>query len=326
MKRILSIDGGGIKGMFPATFLAELEASVERPLWEYFDLITGTSTGGIIAIGLAMGVPASTIRDLYGEKGPEIFGQERTGWKGTWDRGVAQARWLSWGPKHQSESLHSQLHSILGKLKIGHAKTRLMIPAFHGKTRQVYIFKTPHHERFQTDFNVLASDAAMATAAAPTYFREFMTTQDVGLVDGGLWANNPTGVAVAEGIGTLKWKPDEIKVLSVGCLEDVEEMPKATGAIRFARKMSGFFMAGQSYGSLGIAHILTGHVGGSDHKAIYRVNQMVPAGNYGLDNTARIADLKDRAMVEARNQKPDLQKAFFTEPAERFEPIYEVAA
>lgn len=326
MKRILSIDGGGIKGMFPATFLAELEATVERPLWEYFDLITGTSTGGIIAIGLAMGIPASTIRDLYEEKGPEIFGQSSSGLNGALQRGIAKARWLSWGPKHQSETLHEHVSSILGDRKIGHANTRLMIPAFHGKTRQVYIFKTPHHERFQTDYNVLASDAAMATAAAPTYFKEFVTSQDVGLVDGGLWANNPTGVAVAEGIGTLGWRPDEIRVLSVGCLEDVEEMPKATGAIRFAHKMAGFFMAGQSYGSLGIAHILTGHVGGSDHRAIFRVNQTVPAGNYGLDNTARIADLKDRAMVEARNQKPDLKRVFFENPADRFEPFYEVAA
>lgn len=326
MKRILSIDGGGIKGMFPATFLAELEASVDRPLWEYFDLITGTSTGGIIAIGLAMGIPASQIRDLYEEKGPEIFDQERNGLRGAVDRGLAKARWVLSGPKYHSDNLQTHLTSILGDRKIGHAKTRLMIPAFHGKSRQVYIFKTPHHERFQTDYNVLATDAAMATAAAPTFFREFVTDQDVGLVDGGLWANNPTGIAVAEGIGTLKWKPDEIRVLSVGCLEDVEEMPKASGAIRFARKMSGFFMAGQSYGSLGIAHILTGHVGGADHKAIYRVNQMVPAGNYSLDNTARIRDLKDRAMVEARNQKPDLLKAFFQEPAKKYEPIYEVAA
>jgi patatin-like phospholipase/acyl hydrolase len=65
MKRILSIDGGGIRGTFPAAFLASLEADLDRPIGEYFDLIAGTSTGGIIAIGLAMGLPAKDILALY---------------------------------------------------------------------------------------------------------------------------------------------------------------------------------------------------------------------------------------------------------------------
>ena len=325
MKKILSIDGGGIKGVFPAAFLAELEEDVGEPLWSYFDLIAGTSTGGIIAIGLAMGVPASKIRELYVSKGPRIFSQERSGFRGWLDRARAGARFYVSGPKHSSDILREEVQGILGGRLLGEAKTRLMIPAFHGKTGKVYIFKTAHHDRLKTDYREFASDAAMATAAAPTYFQEFMTANDVGLVDGGIWANNPTGIAVAEGIGTLGWSPSDIRVLSIGCLEDVDEMPAATGALRFARKMAGFFLSGQSHGSLGIAHILTGHLGGADHKAIYRVNQMVPKGYYSLDDTSKIKALKDRALVEARIQKPDLERVFFAAPAETFIPVYEAA-
>ncbi len=76
-RRILCIDGGGILGTFPAAFLAGLEPDVDRPIGSYFDLIAGTSTGGIIAIGLAMGLRASELLDLYEKRGPEIFGQGR---------------------------------------------------------------------------------------------------------------------------------------------------------------------------------------------------------------------------------------------------------
>jgi uncharacterized protein len=75
IRRILSIDGGGIMGTQPASFLASLEEDLDRPIGEYFDVIAGTSTGGILAIGLAMGIPARDLLDLYVRRGPHIFGQ-----------------------------------------------------------------------------------------------------------------------------------------------------------------------------------------------------------------------------------------------------------
>src|ERR1700680_4208414 len=74
--RILSLDGGGIRGVFPAAFLARLEEHLEYPIGRYFDLIAGTSTGGIIAIGLGLGLSAGDILKLYVEQGPAIFDQE----------------------------------------------------------------------------------------------------------------------------------------------------------------------------------------------------------------------------------------------------------
>ena len=89
----------------------------------------------------------------------------------------------------------------------------------------VHVFKTAHHPRFTTDCQELAVDVAMATAAAPTYLPAHVTARGLGLVDGGLWANNPAGLAVAEGIGTLGWAASDIRVLSVGCLDDALEIP-----------------------------------------------------------------------------------------------------
>lgn len=322
MRRILSIDGGGIRGTFPAAFLAALEDDLDCPIHEYFDLIAGTSTGGIIAIALAMGLPAKDILDLYENRGPEIFSQTHTGLRGAAERAIRKVRWATWGPKYNADGLQSAINDVLGERKIGEAKTRLMIPAWHQQKGDVYIFKTAHHERFKTDYKDFARDAAMATAAAPTYFREFITARDVGLVDGGIWANNPTGIAVAEGIGTLGWNPKEIQVLSIGCLEDVVAMRDAYGAARLAPKLAGLFMAGQSFGSNGLAHILTGDVGGANHKAIHRVTQQVPEGFFTLDDTSKIQELKSRAFAEARIKKPDLMNIFFASPAEPFEPIY----
>ena len=319
IRRILAIDGGGIRGTFPAAFLANLEEDLAEPIGGYFDLIAGTSTGGIIAIGLALGLSAADILKLYEDKGPEIFAQTHSGIRGWAERRMRKARHV-FGPKYSAQPLRDALQEVLGERRLGDAQTRLVVPAWHPQTQGVYIFKTAHHRRLKTDHKELAVDAAMATAAAPSYFEQHITANDVGLVDGGMWANNPTGIAVVEAIGMLDWPASSLKVLSIGCLEDVKVVREAYGAARLAPQLSSLFMAGQSHGSLGIAQILAGH--SDEHKAVYRVSQPVPDGFYSLDDTSRIRSLKDRAFAEARIQKPILQTQFFGTPAEEFKPIY----
>lgn len=319
-RRLLCIDGGGIRGTFPAAFLANLEEDLDQPIGRYFDLISGTSTGGIIAIGLALGMSAADILKLYEEKGPSIFAQTRGGLAGWLARRFRWGRWMFWGPKYCAEPLRGALHGVLGDRRLGEAQTRLVIPAWHPQTQRVYIFKTAHHPRLKTDYKELAIDAAMGTAAAPSYFAQHVTANDVGLVDGGLWANNPTGIAVVEAVATLGWSASDLKVLSIGCLEDIKVVREAYGAARLAPQLASLFMAGQSHGSLGIAQILTGDP--HERRAIYRVSQPVPDGFYTLDDTRRIRDLKDRAFAEARIQRPILQPEFFGEPAEEFTPLY----
>lgn len=320
LRRILTIDGGGIRGTFPAAFLANLEEDLDEPIDRYFDLIAGTSTGGIIAIGLALGMSAAEILKLYEDKGPAIFAQTHSGLPGWLSRRFRWGRWMFWGPKYSVAPLRDALHETLGDRRLGEARTRLLIPAWHPQTQGVYIFKTAHHSRLKTDYRELAVDAAMATAAAPSYFAQHITANDVGLADGGLWANNPAGIAVVEAIATLGWPAGNLKVLSIGCLEEVKEVHEAYGAARLARQLASLFMAGQSHGSLSVAQILTGDP--HERKAIHRVSQPVPDGFYGLDDTRRIRSLKDRAFAEARIQKPILQSEFFTGPAEEFVPAY----
>jgi uncharacterized protein len=91
----LTIDGGGIRGTFPAAVLANLESELEHPIGRYFDLISGTSTGGIIAIGLALGLKASEILDLYENEGPAIFAQENSGLRGAISRKYRLGKWLT---------------------------------------------------------------------------------------------------------------------------------------------------------------------------------------------------------------------------------------
>lgn len=324
MRRILSIDGGGIRGVFPAAFLAGLEDELEQPIGRYFDLISGTSTGGIIAIALAMGVSAKEVLALYEENGPEIFDQDQDGVIGWFKRRYRDGRWALWGPKYETDALEAAIRSVLGERKLGEAQTRLMIPAWNAATRKVYVYKTAHHERLTTDYKDPAVDAALATSAAPTFFREHITANDVGLVDGGLWANNPAGNAVVEAVGVLGWPATEIKLLSISCLEDVMKTKRAYSARSMVKKTAAFFQAGQSFGSMGVAHLLLGDP--HARQAIWRICQPVPEGFFNLDNTRRIRDLKERGFIEAREKKPILKTHFFTEPAAPFVPAHALEA
>jgi uncharacterized protein len=317
--KILSLDGGGIRGVFPAAFLAKLEEHIEKPIGSYFDLIAGTSTGGIIAIGLGLGLSAKDILKLYEEQGPAIFDQQHgilVNFVRQRLRGVIH--WF--GSKYSSEPLHDALAGILGERRLGESRTRLVIPAWHPMLERVYIYKTAHHPRLETDYRARALDAAMATAAAPTFLKPHMTDDAIELVDGGVWANNPIGVATIEAIGMLNWPADSLKILSIGTINDVMAPPRWKGKLPMASSVARLFMAGQSHSALGTAKIVTGD--GHDHRAIWRVDQTAPAGRYPMDDAARIAEMKNRGFTEAREQLPELRRHFFDREAEPFVPFH----
>jgi patatin-like phospholipase/acyl hydrolase len=317
--RILSLDGGGIRGVFPAAFLAKLQENLEYPIASYFDLIVGTSTGGIIAIGLGIGVSAADILRLYEEQGPAIFDQQHGPVK-TWLRQRGRSMLHLFGSKYSSDNLRTALEGVLGTRKLGESRTRLVAPAWHPMLERVYLYKTAHHPRLETDYKQLAIDAAMATAAAPTFLKPHLTSKAVELVDGGVWANNPIGVAAVEAVGMLGWPADRLKILSIGTTSDVKAQPKWRGKLSMATSVTRLFMAGQSHSALGAAKIITGD--GQDHKAIWRIDQVAPEGRYTMDNAARIAEMKDRAVAEAREQLPELRRNFFQEPVLPFTPFH----
>jgi patatin-like phospholipase/acyl hydrolase len=319
--RILSLDGGGIRGVFPAAFLARLEESLEYPIGSYFDLIAGTSTGGIIAIGLGLGLSAGEILKLYVEEGPAIFDQGH-GAIENWVRHKVRGMAHLFVIKHSSGPLRSALERVLGRRKLGQSRTRLVIPAWHPVLERVYIYKTAHHPRLESDYKQPAIDAAMATAAAPTFFKPHMTESAVELVDGGVWANNPIGVAAIEAIGMLSWPGDKLKILSIGTINEPGRLSPLKGKLPMATSITRLFIAGQAHSALGAAKIITGDP--HQRKAIWRIDQTAPEGRYTLENAARISEMRDRAFAEAREQLPELRRHFFGAPADEFVPFHAV--
>jgi uncharacterized protein len=321
VRRILSIDGGGLLSTFPASFLAAIEAKVDQPLGRYFDLIAGTSGGGIIALGLGLGLGAGEILKLYTEKGSAIFGQ---GNGPIVDAAMQKVRGLRQlvAPKHGSAMLKRALEEVLGERRLGEATTRLMIPAWNPTARGLYVYKTAHHPRFKTDCLDSAVDVALATAAAPTYFREHATANDVGLIDGGVWANNPIGAAVIEAVAVLGWPADQLQVLSLGCLDETYRTPKAAGIGTLGAQAIKLLMDGQSKAALGTAMLLTGHP--HTRTSIHRIDHQVPENAYRMDDAGVIGELKGLGFSFAREKMPLLEMAFFDETAEPFVPCHQL--
>lgn len=201
--RVLSLDGGGIKGLYTAAVLAHLEQVClgGRPIGAYFDLIAGTSTGGIIALALATGRSAAEVLDLYLEHGQAIFPRRKI---------VGVFR-----PAFRAEKLAELLGVALGDHIIGDARTRLCIPSCEGKFGDVNVFKTPHHPDFKMDWKVPMREAALATSAAPTFLPVHLFGDYI-YVDGGIWANNPAMVAVVDAVTAYNVPPQNIRMLSIG--------------------------------------------------------------------------------------------------------------
>lgn len=158
-----------------------LEERLEAPIGSYFDLIAGTSTGGIIAIGLGLGLTASEILKLYEQRGPAIFNQNH-GSVGNFVRQRLREA-LHWSDtKYSSDALNDALAGVLGERRLGESRARLVIPAWHPMLESVYIYKTAHHLRLETDYRVRALDAAMATAAGPTFLKPHITADAIELI------------------------------------------------------------------------------------------------------------------------------------------------
>jgi uncharacterized protein len=209
--QVLSLDGGGILGIFTAALLAGLERDLGRPVLSHFDLVVGTSTGGIIAAGLGAGMAAGELADLYASEMKTIFPGPRR---------LRPVRQLV-RPKYRAGGLESLLRRVFGDKILGESRVPLVIPSFDLGENRVYLFKTPHHERLRRDWKVPFWQVAMATSAAPTFFPAFCLPSDhVRLIDGGVWANNPAVVGVAEAVSIFGQPLDSIRVLSLGTTAD----------------------------------------------------------------------------------------------------------
>ena len=309
MKRILSIDGGGIKGVVPAAFLAQLEEALGESITHYFDLIAGTSTGGIIALGLGLGLSAADILHFYEHLGPAIFAGNR----------LARCLRRVGFAKYHAQPLRRALEATFGEKTLGESRTRLVIPSLNLETGEVHLYKTAHHPRFEVDYKERAVDVALATSAAPTYFPTYRSAKGIPFIDGGMWANNPTGLAVVEAVGVLGWSRDEIYVLSLGCVTEplhgglARSLPLGMGY--WALKVTDVFMTAQSFSSLGTASVLIGH----EH--VLRISPTIGRGQFSLDSVKEIDSLRGLGSSEARKALPRIRELFCQARVEPFVPF-----
>lgn len=310
MRRILSIDGGGINGILPAAFLKNLDESIEGTIADYFDLIVGTSTGGILALGLGLGISPGELLSLYMGLGGRVF-----------KKGVF-SNWLThlFRTKYNAGPLTKALRDTFEDRLLGESRTRLVIPSVNEDTGGVYLFKTSHHPRLMTDYKKSAVTVALATSAAPTYFPSHSGPSGLSLVDGGMWANNPTGVAVVEALGMLEWPRNQIRVLSLGCTESPFKPLKYGGLfggrLHWSVKAIELMFSAQSSAALGTASLLIGE------SSITRVNTQVAPGRFALDKTSDLDALRGFGAAAARKHLPRLQKDFFSNKAEPFVPYH----
>lgn len=210
--KILSIDGGGIRGIIPAIILQEIEKRCQKPISQLFNLIAGTSTGGLIALGLVVpdekGNPKYTaefIAQMYQTEGPKIFSQS------IFRNVLNVGNFL--GSKYPSKNLYNISQKYLGDTMFDKALANTLITSYDIHNRSPFVFKTKNAKKNQSH-NFKMCDIAYATAAAPTYFPP-IKLENKTLIDGGVYANNPSVVAIVD---TVKhYAPnDQIVICSLG--------------------------------------------------------------------------------------------------------------
>lgn len=236
--RILSLNGGGARGLFTISVLAEIERILEETTndenvraGDYFDLITGTSIGGVLALGLAAGKSARELESVFREKAPSIF-PRRPSW-------LKKLR-AAFLPLYDSQPLYDTVANMIGEeTTFDDLIRRVMIPAVNLSTGKPQFFKTPHNPEFNRDGRLRLVDAAMATSAAPTYFAPYYCEDlDAYFADGGLVANNPSFIGLHEVFRDMQvdfehTTVSDVKILNIGTLgEEYTVSPSALAAKR----------------------------------------------------------------------------------------------
>ena len=217
-RRILSLDGGGIRGLVTCRWLAGVEdallAAGKPGLMKSFDLLAGSSTGAVVAAGLAIGLSPAAIAEMYREHRHTIF------------PGIANRLWSRAGrffsegpsaPKYDARGLEKVLKRVFGDTRLGQVKLPLLVTGYDTISRTPVMFKSfkPEHQE------LLLWEVCRASSAAPTYFPAHgmkIEGRACALIDGGVVANNPTACAIAEALrkDARADQPQDLVVLSIG--------------------------------------------------------------------------------------------------------------
>ncbi len=210
--RILSLDGGGIRGLYSARMLKNIEDKCGVDFYNDFDLIVGTSTGSILAGAIVKKIDLDKVVSLYENEGKNIF-------KKRWF-----CRFGLFKSKYSPEPLKEQLKSIFGNTTFKDIKKPLLINATDIGNSSQFVFKTTfnnqndadgHKKDLVRDPDIALYDAILASSSAPIFFPPHKVGNFL-LADGGLWANSPVLVALAEAKKIFNAEPKDVVIVSIG--------------------------------------------------------------------------------------------------------------
>lgn len=200
--KILCIDGGGIRGVFPIAILHAIEEEYQRPVGELFDVIAGTSTGSIIAASASLGIPMGKVMENYLAYGKKIF--------------VKKAKVGLFKSVYSDRYLRRLLKRAFRDLALEDIQKPLLIPAVditHGKP---YVHRSNFGFAQKNELSVKVWDAVLSSCSAPIYFPPNNVNNQFLSIDGGLWANNPSLVCVTEALHHFKSTLEDIRIFSIG--------------------------------------------------------------------------------------------------------------
>ena len=204
---ILSIDGGGLRGAFAAHVLQRMEEELRMDWTGCFGLMAGTSTGSILAAGLACGESATTLAKLYNDQGRAVF----------MPHPLARLDPMRlFRSRYGHRRLRELLEQVFKDMTLGQVAIPLIVPAVDVVNGCVHVFKSKYDDGFVRDPSVRVADAVLASCSAPTYFNPHMVADKYLLADGGLWANNPSLVALVDAQYRLRVPLEDVRILSIG--------------------------------------------------------------------------------------------------------------
>jgi len=297
--RVLALDGGGVRGIFTASFLSTLEDLSGRRMGDNFDLVVGCSTGGIIGLAVAFGIPARRILDLYLEQGARIFGHRcRLG--------------MLFRPRYTNTVLAQALKELFGERAIDECLTPICIPSYELTNSYPRIWKDEHADDLPWWGGQPAWRIALATSAAPLYFPAVQVLPGDSHVDGGLFANNPALIGLTEAVRSFGQPLARIRILSIGAGERAERIPYER-----ARRMGLWQWKATIYEHMLISQARSAHEIAQrllTPEQYLRVN--VPLEHaYPLDDYEAARTLLEPGAQQARVQYPELEARFLYAPA-----------
>lgn len=316
--RVLSLSGGGIRGVFTASFLTKLEQLTGKRVADHFDLIVGTSTGGLIALAMGLEQRPESIREFYLKHGSTIFPQMK------WVKKLLRGGQIV-HPKYDLDGLKDAVQRRLGTEPIlGKSTKPLVINTFNAAKGAPQCFKTRHHARYLNDWRMPAWEVGMATAAAPVFFHAFQCQTGTDYIDGGVWANCPVLVGVIEAMTAFGKSATEIDVLSIGTTRapfSVDHRAREGGAwdnvSMVNRRIIDLLFEANRAAAMNMAQLLVGR------EALFEVDEVVTPGRFEMDDTSDRALCDLRALGEnlAQTKADELGRRFLKTTVPAFTPV-----